>query len=152
MSSYGGMGGYGSMYGGGMYGGMGGMYGSGMLGSVDGQEKGFIMNTLAALHSFGFLVHSLGEIGKTLEMNIDGIHKFYDSFKSNPYFQLRLTLPSEELRSDQPGQLPKPHKNVLRKDAQLHKREAVLNELKGQVQDEPLAEHLHQSAVFGLRN
>lgn len=74
------------MLGGGMYGGM---YGGGMLGSADGQERGFLMNTLAALHSFGFLIHSLGEIGKTLEMNIDGIHKFYESFKSTTLSQLR---------------------------------------------------------------
>lgn len=87
-SSYGGYGGYGgmsSMYGGGMFG-MGGMgmYGSGMfgLGSAEGEQKGFLTNTLAALHSFGFLIYSLGEIGKTLEANIDGIHKFYESFKS----------------------------------------------------------------------
>jgi peroxin-13 len=80
---YGGYGGLSSLYGGGMFGGLGGMYG-GMygLGSAEGQEKGFLTNTLAALQSFGFLIYSLGEIGKTLETNIDGIHKFYESFKS----------------------------------------------------------------------
>lgn len=103
-SSYGGMGGYGgyggSMYGGGMYGMGMGMGMGGMLGSVEGEEKGFIMNTLASLHSFGFLVHSLGEIGKTLEMNIDGIHKFYESFKSTLRFNCRLTIKAEEFYSD----------------------------------------------------
>ena len=48
---------------GGMFG-MGGMgmYGSGMfgLGSAEGEQKGFLTNTLAALHSFGFLIYSLG--------------------------------------------------------------------------------------------
>ena len=70
------------MYGG--FGGMGGMgMGMGMYGMMGNQDPSSTLSqSLYALQSFGYLISMLGEIGKTLEGNVDGIHKFYDSFKS----------------------------------------------------------------------
>ncbi|KAM3147250.1 hypothetical protein pb186bvf_000501 [Paramecium bursaria] len=69
MSSYGGygMGGMGSMYGGGMYGGM----GMNRFGRQGGNAQ--FEQTLEYLDSFGYLVNSLCEIARILEMNAKGL-------------------------------------------------------------------------------
>ena len=69
-----GLGGFGG-FGGGLYGGLGGMGMYGMMGNQD--PSSTLSQSLYALQSLGYLISMLGEIGKTLEGNVDGIQRFY---------------------------------------------------------------------------
>ena len=79
MSSYGGYGSYGGgMYGGGMYGGGYGRYG--MMGGNN--QKGFLFKTMITLDSFGYLIQTLSEIGRSVDHNCEGLYVFYNAFRS----------------------------------------------------------------------
>jgi hypothetical protein len=64
-------------------------------------------------------------------MNIDGIHKFYESFKSKFKNQHRSMSTPQELYGHQCGQLLQPHQNVHCQIPELRKGEVVYDEQQG---------------------
>lgn len=58
----------------------GGMYGGGMgMMGMDPNNPGLLQHSMQYLHSLGYVIMSLSEISRNLEMNADGLARFWTS-------------------------------------------------------------------------